>query len=212
MSEQPADNRSLILGAVLNLLAGQGPKGVTLRNVAKQAGVSLGLVRYHYQTRSELFRATLDWVLEQITEMRNSLPVPKNPQEALADFFLFQEKLLLERPDLLTAWFGFVTLGRTDRWVAARVQEHYLNAVETARNFIKETMNSGAKRPDLRPGLTAEDLVASVEGMGLLWLNRADRKGIAAHRSRAVKRWSTVLGLGAKGPKSSDRGQRSEKS
>jgi AcrR family transcriptional regulator len=196
MLDQQPQRRDLILKAVMDILAIKGQDGVTLRQVAKKAGVSLGLISYHYKTRSELFRATLDWILEQFEEVDSSLAGPdSSARTRLNSFFLRQEKLLAERTELLTAWFIFVTLGRSDRWLAARIQESYVERVETVRGFLKEMMDQGAIRPDLRPGLTAEDLVASVEGMGLLWLNRIDKKGIAAHRRRAVNRWTKTLGL-----------------
>jgi len=196
MLDQQPQRRDLILRAVMDLLALKGQDGVTLRQVAKRAGVSLGLISYHYKTRSGLFRATLDWILEQFEEVDSSLRRPDaSARNRLNSFFLRQEMLLAERTELLTAWFIFVTLGRSDRWLAARIQESYVERVETVRGFLKELMDQGSIRPDLRPGLTAEDLVASVEGMGLLWLNRIDRKGIAAHRRRAVTRWTKTLGL-----------------
>ena len=196
MLDQQPQRRDLILKAVMDLLALKGQDGVTLRQVAKKAGVSLGLISYHYKTRSDLFRATLDWILEQFEELDTSLAGPEvSARKRLNSFFLRQEKLLAERTELLTAWFIFVTLGRSDRWLAARIQESYVERVETVRSFLKEMMDQGLIRPDLRPGLTAEDLVASVEGMTLLWLNRIDKKGIAAHRRRAVNRWTKALGL-----------------
>lgn len=194
-SEQP-EKRELILKAVMDLLATRGPEGWTLKEVAKKAKVSTSLIGYHYGSKSGLFKAALDWTLEQVAEEEASLVVDRDsPMDRLAGFFLLQERLLVERTELLTGWFSFVTLGRTEPWVAARVQENYVDRVETVRAFFKEMMGRSLMRPDMRPSLTAEDLVASAEGMALLWLNRVDPKGIAAHRRRAVRRWQKTLGL-----------------
>ncbi len=194
-SEQP-ERRDLILQAVMDLLASRGPDGLTLKEVAKKAKVSTSLIGYHYGTKSRLFKAALDWVLEQVAEMEAGLAKENaSPVDRLASFFLLQEKLLIERTELLTGWFSFVILGRSDPWVAARVQENYVDRVETFRAFLKDMMSRSLIRPDMRPSLTAEDLVASAEGMALLWLNRVDPKGIAAHRRRAVRRWQKTLGL-----------------
>ena len=196
MSSERLEQRGRILQAVMELLGRRGPDGVTMREVAKKAKVSLGMVRYHYGTKSKLFKDTLDWILEQFADLESELKKENpTPRGRLTFFFLIQEKLLLERSDLLTGWFSFVTLGRCDPWVAARVQENYVERVEAVRAFLKEMMDQSLIRPDLRPSLTAEDLVASVEGMGLLWLNRIDPKGIASHRRRAVNRWLKTLGL-----------------
>ena len=108
MSEEQSQRRARILVAVMDLVASRGPDGVTLREVARQAGVSLGLVSYHYKTRSKLFRATLDWIVEQFTEIASDLSqAASSPRSRLAFFFLCQEKLLLEQTKLLTAWFTY---------------------------------------------------------------------------------------------------------
>ena len=192
------DQKSLILQVVIELLSRRGPDGVTMRDVSKKSKVSLGKVRYSYRTKSKLFAAALDWLLEQMAEFEAELKKEDpSPRERLTFFFMVQERLLLERSDLLAAWFNFIILGRDEPWVAAQVQENYVSRVETVRTFLKEMMDKSLIRPDLRPSLTAEDMVASVEGMGLLWLNRIDSRGIAAHRRRAVNRWLKNLGLTA---------------
>ena len=173
-AEQP-ERRDLILKAVMDLLTTRGPEGWTLKEVAKKAKVSTSLIGYHYGNKSRLFKAALDWILEQVAEVEASLAADRDsPKDRLASFFLLQEKLLVERTELLTGWFFFVTLGRTEPWVAARVQENYVERVETVRDFLKEMMARALIPPDMRPSLTAEDLVASAEGMALLWLNRVD--------------------------------------
>ncbi len=199
MPSEQLDQKSLILQVAVELLGRRGPEGVTMREVSKKSKVSLGKVRYNYGTKSKLFTAALDWLMEQVSEIESRLKKEEpTPRERLAFFFLVQERLLLERSELLAGWFNFITLGRSDPWVAARVQENYVARVETVRAFLKEMMDNSLIRPDLRPSLTAEDMVASVEGMGLLWLNRIDSRGIAAHRRRAVNRWLKNLGLDSK--------------
>ncbi len=199
MNQTEVQKRDDILRSVIDLLSSSGPDGVTIRQVAKAAGVSQGAVSYHYKTRSELFRATLDWILERIDARRRELwEAAKSPRTKLASLFICQEKLLTEEPELLTAWYSFVVLGRSDRWVAARVQEHFVDRIEMIQAFLKETLVGDKIPRDLAPGLTASDINASIEGMGLLWLNRPDVQGIAAHRRRSVRRWQKLLDLPAR--------------
>jgi AcrR family transcriptional regulator len=54
-----------ILDAVVRLLAQGGISAVSMRAVAREAGVSLGLVNYHYDDKTSLIRAALHRIEEQ---------------------------------------------------------------------------------------------------------------------------------------------------
>jgi AcrR family transcriptional regulator len=58
------DRQERILQAVIDLLARDGISGVSMRAVAHEAGVSLGLLSYHYQDKTDLIRAALHRVEE----------------------------------------------------------------------------------------------------------------------------------------------------
>ena len=53
------DRQERILQAVIDLLARHGIGGVSMRAVAQEAGVALGLVSYHYEDKNSLIRAAL---------------------------------------------------------------------------------------------------------------------------------------------------------
>lgn len=55
----PADTRQRIIDAVLRIIGQDGVAGVTNRRIAREAGISLGSVTYHFQTQHELLRESL---------------------------------------------------------------------------------------------------------------------------------------------------------
>jgi AcrR family transcriptional regulator len=59
------DRQQRILDAVLVLLSERGISAVSMRAVAREAGVSLGLVNYHYADKTSLIRAALHRIEEQ---------------------------------------------------------------------------------------------------------------------------------------------------
>lgn len=59
------DRQTLILEAALSLLSRYGIAGVSMRAVAREAHVALGLVNYHYEDKTSLIAAALRWVEEQ---------------------------------------------------------------------------------------------------------------------------------------------------
>jgi AcrR family transcriptional regulator len=64
-AEERVDRQARILEAVLGLLARHGISGVSMRSVAREADVALGLVNYHYADKTSLIRAALHRIEEQ---------------------------------------------------------------------------------------------------------------------------------------------------
>jgi AcrR family transcriptional regulator len=63
-SGEQLDKQSRILEAALELLSLHGISGVSMRAVAREAGVALGLVNYYYDDKTSLIRAALQHVDE----------------------------------------------------------------------------------------------------------------------------------------------------
>ncbi|WP_181768282.1 TetR/AcrR family transcriptional regulator [Streptomyces albidus (ex Kaewkla and Franco 2022)] len=55
----PADTRQSIIDAVLRIIGQDGIAAVTNRRIAKEAGISLGSVTYHFASQHELLRESL---------------------------------------------------------------------------------------------------------------------------------------------------------
>ena len=74
-----ADREERIIDAVLVLLSRQGISGVSMRAVAQQAGVGLGLVNYYFDDKVSLIASALRRIEEQ--DLRFSSPIrPRVPR------------------------------------------------------------------------------------------------------------------------------------
>ena len=83
---EKVDREALILAAVLTLLSRHGISGVTMRAVAREANVALGLVHYYYEDKTGLIAAALRRVEEQdlaIVEPDPALPPEQRVRAAL---------------------------------------------------------------------------------------------------------------------------------
>jgi hypothetical protein len=56
--------REQIRAAAYELAAESGLRAITIRGVAQRAGLSTGLVLFHYGSKQRLVLGVLDWVLE----------------------------------------------------------------------------------------------------------------------------------------------------
>jgi AcrR family transcriptional regulator len=62
------DTRTRILRAVLRVIGAEGIGGVTNRRIAREAGVSLGSITYHFETQDDLLRDSMLLFVREETE------------------------------------------------------------------------------------------------------------------------------------------------
>lgn len=86
------DTRTSILRATLRVIGSEGVAGVTNRRIAREAGVSLGSITYHFDTQTTLLRESLLLFvseeterLKAIAEDRASSPVSVDEAAALVE-------------------------------------------------------------------------------------------------------------------------------
>lgn len=75
------DRQGRILEAVIYLLAREGISGVSMRAVAREAGVAVGLVNYHFEHKTSLIRALHRVEEQDLAMVEPDLMLP--PEERL---------------------------------------------------------------------------------------------------------------------------------
>jgi AcrR family transcriptional regulator len=138
-----AENRpERILDAALRLLAQGGISAVSMRAVAREAGVSLGLVNYHYDDKTSLIRAALHRIEEQdvaITDPDPALAPEERLRAALAR--------VADREFLTTEYLSL----RLQLWSLAQAHEDFEQINTDAQKRYRAGLASliRAARPDL---------------------------------------------------------------
>ena len=136
------DREALILEAVLRLLSRHGISGVSVRAVAREASVSLGLVHYYYSDKSSLIAAALRRVEEQdlaIVRPDRSLPPEERVRTALRR---------VADPEFLTT--DYLSL-RLQLWALAQADETFANINTRAQRRYRAELAAliGTARPEL---------------------------------------------------------------
>ncbi len=87
--EQPETRREGLVEATLRCLAAHGHEGVSVRRIAAEAGVSVGLINHHYSSLDQLIAHAYEKVASGI--VRQLLDVlaeaPPSPRDRLTAFF-----------------------------------------------------------------------------------------------------------------------------
>lgn len=146
---EPSDERTnssadRIRDAALKCFASKGASATSLRAVAAEAKVSLGLVQHHFVTKANLIRAVDDHVLE-VMNRTLSEPIPEPPADSIADIGSRVTWLIAEQPDVC----AYVGRALTDGSPLGSQVFDSLAALGEAR--WKTRQEQGVARSDLDP-------------------------------------------------------------
>ncbi|MDE8587090.1 TetR/AcrR family transcriptional regulator [Arthrobacter sp. NQ4] len=173
-SGEQVDRQTRILEAAMDLLSRHGISGVSMRAVAREAGVALGLVNYYYDDKTTLIRAALRRVDEH-----DLLLVAPDPSVA-PDEQLRRALRRVAGADLLTT--RYLSL-RLHLWALAQADEDY--AQINAAAFDRYIDGLAALVSSARPGLSweacrerASDIVVIQNGVWLTALLGVDKASI----------------------------------
>ena len=168
------DRQTRILEAVIGLSSREGISGVSMRAVAREAGVALGLVNYHFEDKTSLIRAALHRVEEQDLAMVE--PDPDLPEEERLRVALRR----VAAPEFLTT--EYLSL-RLQLWALARAHPDFEQINTDAQRRYRSRLAGliRAVRPELsraQCNQRAADIDVLQNGLWLTALLGLDRASI----------------------------------
>ncbi len=174
VDEKKIDREERILDAVLALLSQHGISGVSMRAVAREAGVSLGLVNYYYADKTTLIGAALRRIEEQDVAMVEPDPA-KTPEENLRAAF----RRVANAEFLTTEYLSL----RLQLWALAQANPQFDEINTAAQKRYRKALAAliHSARPELgRPEANkrAADIDIVQNGMWLTALLGLDRASI----------------------------------
>ena len=181
---EPGDRQERILDAVLGLLSRHGIAGVSMRSVAREAGVALGLVSYYYTDKTGLIRAALLRIEEQDIKLVQGDPA-RHPEDRLRGVLG-----RVVEPQFLTT--GYLSL-RLQLWSLAQAHGDFAEINTAAQRRYRSGLADLIQ--DARPDLSrrecsrrAADIDVIQNGMWLTALLGLDKASL----DRAVARCEAI--------------------
>lgn len=151
--------RVQIRDAAFELAASKGLKAVTIRDVAERAGLSSGLVLFHFGSKEQLILALLDWVLETTTALRVGPDIAEivAPGERLLALLRQEMLRLASEPLRIRLFFEFWSAGLWDAEIGLRMQRELDRYRDAFRPMAAALL---AAEPQRFLGVTADSLAA----------------------------------------------------
>jgi AcrR family transcriptional regulator len=151
--------RTQILHAAYDIAARRGLAALTVRHVAERAGLSVGLVLFHFETKDALIIAVLDHVLGTTTvlHMTGDIAAIESPRERLLALLRREMRRLSSEPRLIRLFFDFWALGFKHRVIRARMQAELDRYREAFRPIADDVLRA---EPARFASVTADGLAA----------------------------------------------------
>lgn len=155
-----ARRRAQLASATLEIVRRDGIDAVSVRNVAAEAGLSMGSLRHYFATQSELLAFALGEVERRIRERLAALDGSRSPREVLEQVLSLlvpiSPQSLLEHE----IWLAFVGKARNEPALAALNERVYDQVRELIRNHVREVLRSDGG--DVEPAVSDVDLATEL--------------------------------------------------
>ena len=153
------ERRAQIIGAAYDVAARHGLDGITVRRVASKAGVSTGLVLFHFQTKDLLTIALLDWLLETTTVLHVGEDIARigSPFERLLALVQQEMDRLTSEPQRILLFFDYWARGIRHAGIRSKMRRELARYRMAFRPMAEEVLKS---EPARFRGVTPEALAA----------------------------------------------------
>lgn len=173
--EAPEDRRRQLGEAALRCIRRHGNAGVSVRQIAAEAGVTQGLITHHFGEINELVAYAFDIMSEGLLkEILSAVEAAEpSPQARLETFISASFSPILMDREVLSVWVVFWGLILHSPRMSASQQQEYGDYVQTVEGLIAGlAKDEGFQVADVR--LTAKAFTALMDGLWLAWCLNPD--------------------------------------
>ena len=166
MARPPITSREDIADALIRVVAERGLDAVSIRTVAREAGVSIGTVQYHFATKDDLLLGAYERVIDNVTTRARSFPEPdKHPAQYIRA--LLRQLLPLDEARELEARVAIAFTARSVH--SPRLTElyslGYRALVDAIAGALGRAVQLGEAAPGIDPEHGAVEAVALADGL-----------------------------------------------
>jgi AcrR family transcriptional regulator len=191
-----AEARTRILAAAADCIVRDGLAQVRMASIARTAGVSAGLLHYHFDTKELLFGEVLKASHEASAELNQRAldGAGEGPAERLSSFLDRCLPSDQQRADEWLLWQELALLCIRDPHLAKVGAELYEDLYVTLTDLVREGLKAGVFTTALDPRLIAETAVAVTDGLGARVLAGDPIMGIEEARSTIATAVGVLVG------------------
>ncbi|SLN42953.1 HTH-type transcriptional regulator BetI [Roseovarius albus] len=141
---EPAQQRKeALIEATLTLIAEQGIRGATVREIAKRAEVTQGLIRHYFSSKEELISAAYEYHMKVMTQLTEGTDLQANTSGKTRLVRFVESGLTppVVDPRAVSLWAGFLNKVRADAQMFEIHEQTYHDFRGRLEALIGEALN-----------------------------------------------------------------------
>ena len=173
--ETPGDRRRQLAEAALRCIRRNGSAGVSVRQIAAEAGVTQGLITHHFGEINELVAFSFDLMAEDLLQeiLKAVEMAGPTPQARLEAFITASFAPSVMSREILSVWVVFWGMILHSPRMSTSQQQEYGGYVRTVEEMIASlAAEEGFAVADIH--LTAKAFTALMDGLWLAWCLNPD--------------------------------------
>ncbi len=159
--------RKRIAEATWTVIMRDGIEKATVRNIAKEAGMSAGALRYYFTSQSELLAFSMKLVSERVRERVEVIPPSIPPLEGVKRCLLELLPLTDETKKEMEVWLVFTQRALWDPALQPLSEQIYHQLQTAMKRLLELLRDLGLLRSDVSIELETERLYALVDGLAM---------------------------------------------
>lgn len=172
----PGEKAIRIVEAMRRSVARRGTAGSTFDRVAREAGVSRGLLHYYFGTKEQLLVETVRRDCElRLERLEHQLAGAQTAEDFIDLMAQSLQQTLAEDPDFVTLIFELFTLSRRNEEIAAEYTALLRRMREHLAGMLAAAQADGVLQLHAEPEAVAEILFSLGDGFALRMLAEPDR-------------------------------------
>jgi AcrR family transcriptional regulator len=171
------DKARRIVEAMRSSVARRGTAGSTFDHVAREAGVSRGLLHYYFGTKEQLLVEVVRRDCEvRMTLLEQQLAGARTAEDFIELLVVSLEDLVQNDPDFVTLVFELFTLSRRNAEIAVEFAELLRRTRGHVAVVLEAKQQEGVLRLRAEPEAVADVLFALADGMAMRMLTETERE------------------------------------
>ncbi|MCL4302899.1 MAG: TetR/AcrR family transcriptional regulator [Anaerolineae bacterium] len=168
--------RQELVLAAYQLIAAKGLEGLRVRDVAAEAGVNIATLHYYFNSKEDLIRGVVEYMVHLFLTLKAPLPSEGNETAAqkLRRIFLDLQYQLQQAPQMFVVFTELHLRSQRDPVIRAVLRD--LNEAWQAQieAICQEGVGQGTFRPDLEVHRAASEVIALIKGISLQAASQLD--------------------------------------
>ncbi|PZT52540.1 TetR/AcrR family transcriptional regulator [Paenibacillus silvae] len=167
--------RVLVAEAAWRVIRRDGMEQASVRNIAEEAGISVGSMRHYFSTQSELLLYAMNLVSERVTSRIQGMTFNGSPMDDMNRLLLEFMPNTDEKMAEMEVWYAFTAKSKTDPALKKLADTVYNDIRRAVEIVITSLMQLNLFKPDLNQELEIERLYALVDGLAIHAVLRPDQ-------------------------------------